>query len=242
METIRRLARQIEIRQAIIREVNVEKRFLQAEDSYGTKLLVKWNQHAPVVVVPKQGEVWNLKRQGVDWALDSRVEATQLYTDLTGLIPGDKRLEAIETLRLEGKNIALKGSTIITGDLSVSGNGPLKQKSGFIAASETGILSINDVGFMPKVIRFLLAPSSSSLSLSASGYADINGTQFWTGTRVSSGGQFSANNTTICLGWLSEDDNTTISNQGNLMSMDENGFTLDITSEVFAIFFYEAQG
>lgn len=98
-----------EQRVVTISDVNTPNNEVKVTDDYGTILHITLHLQDAVLEIPSVGERWLAERQGVDWFLEKRVEGSATTTPLTSMAPGDKRVEATNTLFLNGKQITLQG-------------------------------------------------------------------------------------------------------------------------------------
>jgi hypothetical protein len=92
-----------------IREVNMQKMYVQGTDAYGKSYQVSLSLPNPLVSIPQVNELWRLKRDGNDWILDRRMETGSENTPMISLAPGDRRLEASNKLYLNGENVVING-------------------------------------------------------------------------------------------------------------------------------------
>lgn len=90
------------------------------EDKYGGQFMVSMHVHDTVATIPAVGEVWLVKRMGVDWVLDKRLDNKQERIPIGTLDAGDRRLEANKDLHLAGTTVNAIGDNVtVSGSLDV---------------------------------------------------------------------------------------------------------------------------
>jgi hypothetical protein len=105
-------------------------------DKYGGQFYVSMHVHDTMASMPAVGETWMVKRMGIDWVLDKRLDDGTETVSMTDLMPGDRRIYAPNDIYMSGnnlniynENVLISGSTSISGSLSVQGpitfNNPL---------------------------------------------------------------------------------------------------------------------
>jgi len=90
-----------------ITEVNTSQRYVVGTDSYGAPLRANWYQYTGLVSVPAVGELWTVSRYQNEWELVRKAETGSENTPIGALLPGDKRLEAVNNLYLNGENVLI---------------------------------------------------------------------------------------------------------------------------------------
>jgi hypothetical protein len=106
-------------------------------DKYGGQFYVSMHVHDTMASMPAVGETWMVKRMGIDWVLDKRLDDGTEHVSMTDLMPGDRRIYAPNDIYMSGnnlniynENVLISGSTSISGSLSVQGpitfNNPLR--------------------------------------------------------------------------------------------------------------------
>jgi hypothetical protein len=109
MATPRSIERNQGWRVVTIREVNPAQNHIQAEDQYGTPIMIDVTGLAAFLQVPQVGEVWVVQRRGSDWLLDSRYDPPDVTLPFSDLNAGDVRIEAPGTIWIAG-NVKFLGS------------------------------------------------------------------------------------------------------------------------------------
>jgi len=105
-------------------------------DRFEGQFYVSMHLHDTMASMPAVGEIWMVKRTGVDWVLDKRLDDGTEDVAITDLSPGDRRIYAPNDIYLAGNNlnvynsyVLLSGSVSISGSFSVEGpisfNNPL---------------------------------------------------------------------------------------------------------------------
>lgn len=118
---------------------------------------------------------------------------------------------------------------------------PIKRSGGFVIGnftpSATGNKSITGLGFKPKKVRFVnTAGNSTSAGAMLIGAMDEHGNQYVALTTQSS----RYYDTSHCFGYISGASNV-LAQAGSYVSMDSDGFTVNITAQNGTPVYYEAE-
>jgi len=117
-----------------ISEVDPEQNVIQAEDDYGTVLMINtWNMPT-LLQIPVVEELWVVRRRGNDWILESRYDPDDVQNPLTSLKAGDARIDIPGTLY-----IGTKGVKDATYGVSTYGADPYSGTTGVAIAGTTSI-------------------------------------------------------------------------------------------------------
>lgn len=109
---MRQVARAIQEMRVTITEVNTAVRMVKAKDGYGSQYTLSLDLVTPVVEVPQTGDVWVIKRNiSNEWRLDRKMEDAPNYP-ISSMNPGDKRVEASNSLFLSGQNVVISGGAV----------------------------------------------------------------------------------------------------------------------------------
>jgi hypothetical protein len=103
----RELRQYIEERIVEIREVNMPQQKIVVRDQFGSILYISLHLLEPHVAIPKVGELWTARRQGVDWILNRRRETGEEAKSIATLEPGDHRIESLNNVYIHGKNVII---------------------------------------------------------------------------------------------------------------------------------------
>jgi len=91
-------------------------------DKYGGQFYVSMHVHDTMASMPAVGETWMVKRMGIDWVLDKRLDDGTETVSMTDLMPGDRRIYAPNDIYMAGNNLNIYNENVlISGSLSVQG-------------------------------------------------------------------------------------------------------------------------
>lgn len=176
----RSFRRELEELPVVIREVNTNTRHIVASDNYNNLMEISWHFQDPAVLtIPQVGEVWIIKRKGIDWFLFKRQDTGMETTSINDMSPGDKRIEASEKLYLTGKEVIINGPinssslekafSLALGEGAIS---PSTLESGIEGQVVTMLNGVPQWGRIPINIPILNSSSISDLILDTS-FADV---------------------------------------------------------------------
>jgi hypothetical protein len=97
----------------VVDEVDAAARSCSATDRTGAVLQVSFrDQSGGVAYVPSPGERWVAVRRGYQWFLDRRMDSEDEGTALAAYEPGDMRISAPGTIRVEAQQMTLNGAPL----------------------------------------------------------------------------------------------------------------------------------
>lgn len=169
----RQIRRQIETRTAIITEINIPSNAITVRDQFGTTLSISMNFTNGIISVPQIGEAWTIQRKNSDWYLASKQTSSDEYAKgYSGLLPGDKRIEAPGDLYLDASEIKINGVTL-------DPNVPV-QKNGTIVATRHGLNIVEGTNLSVSVTddaandQVVITPALKDVvTLTSAGHIDI---------------------------------------------------------------------
>lgn len=131
-------------------------------------------------------------------------------------------------------NIA--NAAVTTGTLAPSAVTPDKRSGGFKVGTivgstlgTTGNKSITGVGFTPRLVRFTVLPSASTTSSNYGSGAMTSSSQYYAAITSTGSGRTRNSSTTACIGWIGDTVSTPVL-LANYVSMDADGFTINVTT------------
>ena len=86
--------------------------FVQMRDRFNGLFQVSLHVLDSIAVMPQVDEVWMVKRIGVDWVLDKRVDDGTEDIALSDLSPGDRRIYTPQTLYVTSSGIDITADQI----------------------------------------------------------------------------------------------------------------------------------
>lgn len=177
MKSPNQLTRDFEQRIGIITDVDLSNNKVFLQDKYQGLIQISMHANDPVLVVPQVGELWMVRRQGIDWLLEKRLESGTEKFPLSNLKAGDRRLEAAGgTIYLASKGITINGDLIkidspkftITGkeinlnsaSVTVNGIPVLTETGATITVTNSGVTS-----YGPRNILNLISGSNINFNI-----------------------------------------------------------------------------
>jgi hypothetical protein len=103
------LARNTTYTSVTITEVNPARHYAVGIDTRGGTYQMSMFWNGPTTVVPAVNERWIIQRIDNNWFLFARTETGEDSIPFPSLLPGDKRIEAKESLYLQGRDIVING-------------------------------------------------------------------------------------------------------------------------------------
>jgi hypothetical protein len=109
--------------------------FVQMRDRFNGLFQVSLHVLDSIAVMPQVDEVWMVKRIGVDWVLDKRVDDGTEDIAITSLSPGDRRLYVPQHLYVSASGVQINShQATFSGSVNV-GNGLQFSNHGVQAAT-----------------------------------------------------------------------------------------------------------
>jgi len=149
----RALRNATEQRVVTIKEINMDRKWIVAEDNFQTTIYISMHFNNPLVAIPQVGDIWIVARQGIDWYLEKRQDTGAEPVSLDQLQSGDQRIHSDNDLHLntEGSLNVTTNAMNLTGDTNLTGTSNI---TGTLVVNNLPILSPDDTGIERQYLDF----------------------------------------------------------------------------------------